>query len=100
MSCGDSARHARPLPSGAWAVTRQPFHFLFPSRVERSFIMDSTRQPTDQRTRLRMERLEDRLSPSIVLVNPGGNTPQSSQSNNGAAIEAQNPAGYAPPGHN
>jgi hypothetical protein len=47
-----------------------------------------------------MERLEDRLSPSIVLVNPGGNTPQSSQSNNGAAIEAQNPAGYAPPGHN
>jgi hypothetical protein len=46
------------------------------------------------------EKLEDRLAPSIVLVNPAGNTPQSDNANNGEAIEAQNPAGHAPAGQN
>ena len=45
-------------------------------------------------------KLEERIAPAIVLVNPGGNTPQGSGANNGVAIEAQNPAGYAPPGQN
>jgi hypothetical protein len=45
-------------------------------------------------------KLEERIAPSIVLVNPGGNTPQGSGANNGQAIEAQNPAGHAPPGQN
>jgi hypothetical protein len=45
-------------------------------------------------------KLEDRIAPAIVLVNPGGNTPQSDSANNGQAIEAQNPAGHAPPGQN
>jgi hypothetical protein len=50
--------------------------------------------------KFRIEELEDRIAPAIVLVNPAGNTPQSSSANNGVAIEAQNPAGYAPPGQN
>jgi hypothetical protein len=50
--------------------------------------------------RFRIVKLEDRIAPAIVLVNPAGNTPQSDSANNGQAIEAQNPAGHAPPGHN
>jgi hypothetical protein len=54
----------------------------------------------DSTSRFRIQRLEERIAPSIVLVNPTGNTPQSAQANNGQAIEAQNPAGHAPPGQN
>jgi len=50
--------------------------------------------------RFQIEQLEERIAPAIVLVNPGGNTPQGSGANNGQAIEAQNPAGHAPPGQN
>ena len=50
--------------------------------------------------RFKIDQLEERIAPAIVLVNPGGNTPQGSGANNGQAIEAQNPAGHAPPGHN
>jgi len=50
--------------------------------------------------RSQIEQLEDRVTPSIVLVNPAGNTPQGSGANNGEAIVAENPAGHAPPGHN
>jgi len=53
-----------------------------------------------QGRRFRIDRLEDRIAPAIVLVNPGGNTPQGNGANNGQAIEAQNPAGHAPPGQN
>jgi hypothetical protein len=48
----------------------------------------------------RINKLEERIAPAIVLVNPAGNTPQSDNANNGQAIEAQNPAGHAPPGQN
>jgi len=51
-------------------------------------------------SRFQIEILEERIAPSIVLVNPGGNTPQGGGANNGQAIEAQNPAGSAPPGQN
>ena len=54
----------------------------------------------EQQPRFHITRLEDRIAPAIVLVNPGGNTPQGNGANNGEAIEAQNPAGHAPPGHN
>ena len=37
---------------------------------------------------------------AITLQNPAGNTPQGGGANNGQAIEAVNPAGFAPPGHN
>jgi hypothetical protein len=50
--------------------------------------------------RFDIDTLEERIAPAIVLVNPAGNTPQSDSANNGVAIEAQNPAGYAPPGQN
>lgn len=49
---------------------------------------------------LNVEVLEERIAPSIVLQNPGGNTPQGGGANNGQAIEAVNPAGHAPPGQN
>jgi hypothetical protein len=49
---------------------------------------------------LNVQELEERVAPAIVLTNPAGNEPQSEQANNGQAIENQNPAGHAPPGHN
>jgi hypothetical protein len=52
------------------------------------------------KVRFKIEQLEDRIAPTIVLVNPAGNTPQGQGANNGQAIEAQNPAGQAPPGQN
>lgn len=61
----------------------------------------SGRQPsTEVRGQLGLERLEERETPSIVLVNPAGNTPQSDSANNGEAVVAENPAGHAPGGHN
>jgi len=57
--------------------------------------------PEDRKDdRFRLVKLEDRIAPAIVLVNPAGNTPQSDSANNGQAIEAVNPAGHAPPGQN
>ena len=50
--------------------------------------------------RLDVEELEQRIAPSIVLTNPGGNTPQSDSAANGEAIDYQNPAGHAPAGWN
>jgi hypothetical protein len=50
--------------------------------------------------RFHIVQLEERIAPAIVLVNPAGNTPQGNGANNGQAIEAQNPAGHAPPGQN
>jgi len=57
-------------------------------------------QRKQKESRFHFETLEERVAPAIVLVNPGGNTPHSDSANNGQAIEAQNPAGHAPPGHN
>lgn len=50
--------------------------------------------------RFRIDGLEERIAPAIVLTNPAGNTPQGGGANNGQAIEAVNPAGHAPPGQN
>lgn len=47
---------------------------------------------------LQLEALEERVAPTIVVVNPAGNSPEGLGALNGEAIEAQNPAGYAPPG--
>jgi hypothetical protein len=49
---------------------------------------------------LNVEELEERIAPSIVLTNPGGNTPQGSGASNGEAIDYENPAGHAPGGWN
>jgi len=47
---------------------------------------------------LQVEALEERIAPTIVVVNPAGNSPEGNGALNGQAIEAQNPAGHAPPG--
>jgi len=60
----------------------------------------SERRQESPTGKFRIVKLEERIAPSITLVNPAGNTPQGSGANNGQAIEAQNPAGYAPPGQN
>lgn len=57
-------------------------------------------QNDKKKVRFRIEKLEERIAPSITLENPAGNTPQSESANNGQAIEAVNPAGHAPPGQN
>jgi hypothetical protein len=51
-------------------------------------------------TSLDVEELEQRIAPSIVLTNPGGNEPQGQEADNGVANNFLNPAGSAPPGHN
>lgn len=61
--------------------------------------MDRPIKPVQGR-QFRLAKLEERIAPAIVLVNPSGNTPQGGGANNGEAIEAQNPSGYAPPGQN
>jgi hypothetical protein len=52
------------------------------------------RNETEQR--FKIEVLEERIAPTIVQVNGGGNIP------NGEAngVPATNPAGHAPPGQN
>jgi hypothetical protein len=57
-------------------------------------------QQQEQAKRFKIDRLEERIAPAIVLENPAGNTPQGGGANNGQAIEAVNPAGHAPPGQN
>ena len=54
----------------------------------------------EKKTKFRIEKLEQRIAPSItpVKVNGGGNTPGGNA--NGVPSENQNPAGKAPPGQN
>ena len=49
---------------------------------------------------LTVEELEERIAPTILLTNPGGNQPQGEGAENGKAIDYENPAGHAPPGWN
>jgi hypothetical protein len=53
------------------------------------------RQKRKQR-RFRIHKLEERIAPTIVAVNGGGNTPEG----NAWGVPRENPAGYAPPGWN
>ncbi|HEV8603807.1 MAG TPA: hypothetical protein VGQ99_00485 [Tepidisphaeraceae bacterium] len=48
--------------------------------------------------RFKAVKLEERIAPSIVLTNPGGNEVQGDA--NGQALDYENPAGQAPPGQN
>ena len=57
--------------------------------------------PTTQTSRkFRIEKLEERIAPSItaVQINGGGNTPNGQA--NGVPTTNLNPAGHAPPGQN
>jgi len=49
---------------------------------------------------LQVEELEERVAPTIVLTNPGGNTPNSDNAANGQAVDYLNPSGHAPGGWN
>ena len=51
-----------------------------------------------QKSRFNIQKLEPRIAPAIISVNPAGNQPQGDAQ--GKAIEAQNPAGKAPAGQN
>ena len=53
-----------------------------------------------ERIVLQVEELEERIAPSIVLTNPGGNEPQGGGADNGKAHDYLNPAGHAPGGWN
>lgn len=46
--------------------------------------------------RFRIDKLEERIAPSILQVNGGGNIPDG----NANGVPASNPAGNEPPGHN
>jgi hypothetical protein len=62
--------------------------------------MEKEWQATLPALQLEIEVLEERIAPSIVLTNPGGNEPQGTGAANGQAIDFVNPAGHAPPGQN
>jgi hypothetical protein len=49
---------------------------------------------------LNVELLEERVAPSIILTNPGGNEPQGNGADNGVANDYLNPSGHAPAGWN
>ena len=51
---------------------------------------------TPSKKTFRIVKLEERIAPSIVQVNGGGNIP----SGNANGVPSTNPSGYAPPGHN
>ena len=53
-------------------------------------------EPRNEENRFQIEKLEERIAPTIVAVNGGGNTP------NGEAngVPRLNPADNEPPGHN
>jgi hypothetical protein len=47
---------------------------------------------------LKLESLEDRIAPTIVTMNPGGNSPSGAGALNGQSVDAYNPAGHTPGG--
>jgi len=52
--------------------------------------------PMKETKRFKIEKLEERIAPSIVAINGGGNTP----SGGANGVPRYNPAGKTPPGHN
>jgi hypothetical protein len=53
-------------------------------------------QCQERERRFQIEKLEERIAPTIVAVNGGGNTPNG----NANGVPRLNPAGHAPPGQN
>jgi hypothetical protein len=46
--------------------------------------------------KFKMQKLEERIAPTILQVNGGGNVPNG----NANGVPASNPAGHEPPGQN
>jgi hypothetical protein len=60
--------------------------------------MDPVQEPREEQqvSRFQIDKLEERIAPTIVQVNGGGNTPNG----NAYGVPYLNPAGNAPPGWN
>jgi len=67
--------------------------FPFDSTLE-GIMQPKETQP--KRDRFQVVKLEDRIAPTIVQVNGGGNVPNG----NANGVPASNPAGHEPPGQN
>ncbi len=50
----------------------------------------------EKKSKFRIEKLEERIAPTITQVNGGGNEPKG----NANGVPAKNPAGNEPPGQN
>ncbi|MBI4564134.1 MAG: hypothetical protein HY716_05510 [Planctomycetes bacterium] len=48
--------------------------------------------------KLTIETLEERIAPTITVLNPAGNSPSGGGALNGQNVDAYNPAGHTPPG--
>jgi hypothetical protein len=53
-------------------------------------------EPRNEETRFQIEVLEERIVPTILQVNGGGNIPNG----NANGVDYSNPAGHEPPGWN
>ena len=53
-------------------------------------------QPNAKTNRFQIRKLEQRIAPTILQVNGGGNVPNG----NANGVPASNPAGHEPPGQN
>ena len=62
--------------------------------------MEEQKKVTQPARRFNIQRLEERIAPSItpVQINGGGNTPNGNA--NGVPTTNLNPSGFAPPGQN
>ena len=58
--------------------------------------MDPHQQQAVTTSRFRIAKLEERIAPTILQVNGGGNIP----SGNANGVPSSNPAGHEPPGQN
>jgi hypothetical protein len=67
-----------------------------PFFTEGECIMEQHNERQEQKSRFQIEQLEERIAPTIVQVNGGGNVPNG----NANGVPATNPAGHAPPGQN
>ncbi len=58
--------------------------------------MKARKTPDKNERRFHVRTLEERIAPTIVAVNGGGNDPNG----NAWGVPRENPVGYAPPGQN
>jgi hypothetical protein len=58
--------------------------------------MDSQNEKKEKLIRFQIDELEERIAPTILQVNGGGNIPNG----NANGVDYSNPAGHEPPGWN
>jgi hypothetical protein len=77
-------------------VTGGTFVHDLSRKTRKEVAMQAPKQSQTTKRRFRIDKLEERIAPTITQVNGGGNTPNG----NANGIPATNPAGHAPPGQN